>query len=90
MEKAEDDILAICKTKIIKTFAMIEMDGQPFRVRIFEGGDQSKKSLVIWTGYIPALRIANIFDDLAKTYRFIIFEQGSWGINSSPSNCSGL
>ena len=74
MLKAEDAILAHNTEKILKYFVTIEMDNQPFRVRIFRAGDSKNKPLVLLGGYHFALRLSNIFDDLAKRYNLFVIE----------------
>ena len=76
-------------SKIEKFFVTIEMDGQPFRVRIYKGGDTNNKALVLLSGYVFALRNSHFFDNLAKKYNLFVIEQGSFGLNSRPKNCSG-
>ena len=67
------------------------MDRKPFRVRFFEMGDRSKKTLVFIGGYsCNALRFACVFKALAERYRVVAFDHGSWGMNSRPSYGYGI
>ena len=90
MLKAENAILSHTAAQIDKFFVTIEMDGQPFKVRIYRGGDINNKPLVILGGYTYALKYSVIFDDLAKKYNFFLIEQGSYGLNTKPDRCSGI
>ena len=74
MLKAENAILSHTAVQIDKFFVTIEMDGQPFKVRIYRGGKVKNKPLVLIGGYSYALSRSNIFDDLAKKYNFFMIE----------------
>ena len=46
MEQVEDEILSYCKAKVSKYFVNIQMEGKPFRVRVYESGNNNNKTLV--------------------------------------------
>ena len=89
MLKAEDAILSHNTVQIDKLFVTIEIDGQPFRVRVYRAGDTRNKPLVMVCGYNTAVGYSHIFDDLAKKYNTFIIEQGSFGLNTKLASCSG-
>ena len=51
MLETEDAIIAHSKIPIEKSFIYIEMDGKPFRVRVYECGDKANETLVYTFAY---------------------------------------
>ena len=63
----------------------------PFRVRVFEIGDKTKKTLVITHGFSGcALSYYTMIHTLAKSYRLVLFDNCSWGLNTRVQTCEGL
>ena len=94
MEKAEDKLLALSKLQpklIRKDFITIYMDNKPFQVRTFDIGDKTtKKTLVLVHGYTGAsVMFYQMLYTLSQQYRIVMFDHGSWGMNTRLKECSG-
>ena len=69
------------------------MDGNPFHVRTFVVDDKSntKKTLVLTHGYTAsALSYYTMMKTLSEKYRLVLFDNGSWGLNTRLKECDGL
>ena len=67
------------------SFIYFQMDGRPFRVRVFEIGDKSRETLVFMHGYLQSslnFAIPALFKPLADKYRVVFFDHGSTGLNT--------
>ena len=90
MLKTEDRLIEFSGIPVEKDFVLIEMDGNPFRVRTFEFGDKAKKTLVWIGGYsFSALKHVELYKTLSERYRVVLFEHGSFGMNTKLTECSG-
>ena len=94
MESAENRLIKLSGIPLIdlrKDFVTIEMDGNPFRVRTFEIGEKSKETLVITHGYTAsALTYYTMLKQLSETYRLVLFDNGSWGLNTRLKECEAV
>ena len=78
---------------LTRTYTWIEMDGKPFGVRthIYGSEKTNKKTLVLVHGYLSnSVGWLYMIKPLAEKYRLVLFDHGSWGLNSKLSECSGL
>ena len=69
------------------------MEGKPFGVRthIYGPENTNKKTLVLVHGYLGnSVGWLYVIKPLAETYRLVLFDHGSWGLNSKLSECYGL
>ena len=68
------------------------MEGKPFKVRTFYIGDDSKKkTLVLIHGYTgAAVLFYKMLYKLSQEYRIVMFDQGSWGLNTRLEKSKGL
>ena len=75
-----------------RKFVTIEMDGEPFHIRTVIYGDKSKKTLVMTHGYMLSgvMAFFKLFKNLAEHYRLVVFDQGSFGLNSNRQECHAL
>ena len=90
MLETEDRLIELSDVSVNKDFVWIEMDGNQFRVRTFEFGDKAKKTMVIIGGYpFSVLRYVRIYKALSERYRVVLFEHGSFGMNTKLRECSG-
>ena len=95
MERCEDEMLELSriKSRITKSFTYIEMDQKPFRVRTFVVKPiiKESKTLVLLHGYVSSsVFFYKMLEPLARKYRIIMFENTSHGLNSRPTECSGM
>ena len=91
MLKTEDAIIAHSKISIVKSFIYFEMEGKPFRVRVYECGDKANQTLVCTFSYLyPQLHLMHLWTRLAEKYRIVVFEHGSLGLNTKLDDCYGL
>ena len=70
---------------LYRTYTWIEMDGKRFGVRthIYGGQDNSKRTLVLVHGYLGnSVGWLYLIKPLAEKYRLVLFDHGSWGLNS--------
>ena len=51
MMETEDAIIAHSKIPIKKSFIYIEMEGKPFRVRVYECGSEKNETIVLTLAY---------------------------------------
>ena len=69
------------------------MDNKPFGVRTHMHGakDDRKKTLVMMHGYLGnSVGWLHMINPLAAKYRLVLFDHGSWGLNTRLAECSGL
>ena len=94
MLKAEDRLIALSGVPLSewkKDFITITIDGEPFRVRTFEVGDRSKQTLVLTHGYTAsALSYYTMAKKLAEKYHLVLFDNGSWGLNTRLAKCDAV
>ena len=61
----------------------IQMENKPFDVRTYVIGDKQKKTLVLIHGYTgAAILFYKMLKPLSEKYRIVMFDHGSWGINT--------
>ena len=70
----------------------IEIDGEPFDIWTTFVGDQTKKTLLMTHGYMLAGVMAyfKTFKKLTEHYRVIVFDHGSFGLNTRRAKCPAL
>ena len=69
------------------------MDGKPFGVRthVYGSKDEGKKTLAMVHGYLGnSVGWLHMIRPLAERYRLVLFDHGSWGLNTRLAQCSGL
>ena len=91
MLRSEDAIIAYSKVPIEKSFVYCNIEGHPFRIRVYECGSKQKETIVATFGYLHnQLHYMNLWTRLAERYRVVVFEHGSNGLNTKLKDCSGL
>ena len=66
-----------------RKWALFEFRGVDFRARYFVFGDQTKPTMVFCPGFLSsALNHFRQYDELAKHFRVIMMNYGSWGGNT--------
>ena len=94
MEAAEEGMLRLSGLNFDdfkRSFTWIEMDNKPFAVRTFDYGDKEKKTLVLLSGYLGAsVQYYPMFKELAEHYRLVLFDHGSFGLNTRIPLDAGL
>ena len=69
------------------------MEGKPFQVRTIIYGDkeEEKKTLVMTHGFMGASAVwIWMLKHLAERYRLVLFDHGSWGLNTRLDTCEAL
>ena len=91
MIRIEDAIISYSKVEIKKSFVYVEIDGHPFRVRVYECGSEKNETIVLTLAYeFPQLHFMHLWTRLAERYRVVVFEHGSSGLNTKLDDSYGL
>ena len=72
---------------------MIQMEGNPFEVRtiIYGKKEEGKETLVMTHGYMGSSSTWFwMLKPLAEKYRLVLFDHGSFGLNTRLDQSSGL
>ena len=68
------------------------MDGEPFKIWTTFVGDPMKKTLLMTHGYMlgGVMAYFKTLKKLSEHYRLVVFDQGSFGLNTKRSKCPAL
>ena len=79
--------------KIDRRYMIIRMEGKPFRVRtiIYGAEEEGKKTLLMTHGFMGASAVwIYMLKHLAEKYRLVLFDHGSWGLNTRLDESAGM